>query len=62
MGLISSTALGAEVLDDYGWEATTSPLGMPTGLAIPINVQEFVSVREPVDVSIHDHRFFKLSF
>ncbi|KAF8517336.1 Rapamycin-insensitive companion of mTOR, N-term-domain-containing protein [Gautieria morchelliformis] len=44
LGLISSTTLGAEVLDDYGWEATTSPLGVPTGLAIPINIQEFVSV------------------
>ncbi|KAF8578071.1 hypothetical protein K439DRAFT_1395907 [Ramaria rubella] len=44
LGLISSTSLGAEVLDDYGWEATTSPLGMPTGLAIPINIQEFVSI------------------
>ena len=44
LGLISSTALGAEVLDDYGWEATTSPLGMPTGLAIPMDLQEFVSV------------------
>jgi rapamycin-insensitive companion of mTOR len=50
LGLISSTTLGAEVLDDYGWEATTSPLGMPTGLAIPMNVQEFVSVREVLDI------------
>jgi len=44
LGLISSTALGAEVLGDYGWEATTSHLGMPTGLAIPMALQEFVSV------------------
>lgn len=44
LGLISSTILGAELLDDYGWEATTSPLGMPTGLAIPVNVEDFVSV------------------
>ncbi|GJJ15545.1 hypothetical protein Clacol_009823 [Clathrus columnatus] len=44
LGLISSTVLGAELLDDYGWEATTSPLGMPTGLAIPANIEDFFSI------------------
>ena len=45
LGLISSTSQGAEILDDYHWEATLSPLGTPTGLCIPVDVKKFVSVR-----------------
>ena len=44
LGLISSTSQGAEILDDYRWEATLSPLGLPTGLCIPMDVEKFVSV------------------
>ncbi|TDL23281.1 hypothetical protein BD410DRAFT_858667 [Rickenella mellea] len=44
LGLVSSTAQGAEILDDYGWGATLSPLGSPTGLCIPIDVERFVSI------------------
>ena len=44
LGLISSTSQGAEILDDYNWEATLSPLGMPTGLCIPSDVDKFISV------------------
>ena len=44
LGLISSTPQGAEILDDYRWEATLSPLGLPTGLCIPLDVDKFVSV------------------
>lgn len=42
--MISSTPQGAEILDDYHWEATLSPLGLPTGLCIPLDVDKFVSV------------------
>ncbi|KAI0775530.1 Rapamycin-insensitive companion of mTOR, N-term-domain-containing protein [Trametes elegans] len=45
LGLISSTPQGAEILDDYHWEATLSPLGLPTGLCVPVDVDKFVSVR-----------------
>ena len=45
---MSSTAQGAEILDDYGWEATLSPLGSPTGLCIPGDIEKFVAVRLPV--------------
>ena len=45
LGLISSTSQGAEILDDYRWEATLSPLGLPTGLCIPMDIEKFVSVR-----------------
>jgi large subunit ribosomal protein L17e len=44
LGLISSTSQGAEILDDYHWEATLSPLGTPTGLCIPVDVEKFVSM------------------
>lgn len=44
LGLISSTSQGAEILDDYRWEATLSPLGTPTGLCIPLDLEKFVTV------------------
>lgn len=44
LGLISSTSQGAEILDDYHWEATISPLGLPTGLCIPVDLGKFISV------------------
>ncbi|KAG6916446.1 hypothetical protein DXG01_006774 [Tephrocybe rancida] len=50
LGLISSTSQGAEILDDYNWEATLNPLGMPTGLCVPVNFQAFTTIPswEPV--------------
>ncbi|KAF7365155.1 hypothetical protein MVEN_00387000 [Mycena venus] len=44
LGLISSTSQGAEILDDYRWEATLSPLGLPTGLCIPVDLDLFISI------------------
>jgi large subunit ribosomal protein L17e len=44
LGLISSTTQGAEILDDYRWEATLSPLGVPTGLCIPLDLGKFISL------------------
>ncbi|KAI0322355.1 Rapamycin-insensitive companion of mTOR, N-term-domain-containing protein [Amylostereum chailletii] len=44
LGLISSTPQGAEILDDFRWEATLSPLGLPTGLCIPMDIDKFVSI------------------
>ncbi|KAG5353197.1 hypothetical protein C0989_009378 [Termitomyces sp. Mn162] len=44
LGLISSTSQGAEFLDDYQWEATLDPLGMPTGLCVPIDFQAFTTI------------------
>ncbi|KAF8827637.1 hypothetical protein HHX47_DHR4000396 [Lentinula edodes] len=44
LGLISTTSQGAEILDDYNWEATLTPMGMPTGLCIPVDVGEFLSL------------------
>ncbi|KAI6044824.1 Rapamycin-insensitive companion of mTOR, middle domain-containing protein [Pisolithus marmoratus] len=44
LGLISSTPQGAEILDDYRWEATLSPLGHPTGLCIPMSLDKFISL------------------
>ncbi|KAF8890018.1 Rapamycin-insensitive companion of mTOR, N-term-domain-containing protein [Gymnopilus junonius] len=44
LGLISTTTQGAEILDDYHWEATLSPLGLPTGLCIPADIDRFISL------------------
>ncbi|TFK28071.1 hypothetical protein FA15DRAFT_612999 [Coprinopsis marcescibilis] len=44
LGLISCTSQGAEILDDYKWEATLSPLGLPTGICIPADVDRFLSM------------------
>ncbi|CAA7271328.1 unnamed protein product [Cyclocybe aegerita] len=44
LGLISSTSQGAEILDDYNWEATLSPLALPTGLCIPADIEKFISL------------------
>ncbi|TFY70661.1 hypothetical protein EVG20_g2351 [Dentipellis fragilis] len=58
LGLISSTPQGAEILDDYHWEATLSPLGLPTGLCIPVDIEKFVSIPpwEPASCIESDHR------
>lgn len=45
LGLISTTSLGAEMLDDYHWESTLSPLGMPTGLCLPVDLNGFVAMK-----------------
>ncbi|KAF5382569.1 hypothetical protein D9615_002880 [Tricholomella constricta] len=44
LGLISSTSQGAEILDDYDWEATLNPLGMPTGLCVPVDFETFTTI------------------
>ena len=44
LGLASINPQGAEILDDYGWESTLSPVGLPTGLCIPADVEKFVMV------------------
>ncbi|KAF5385668.1 hypothetical protein D9757_005476 [Collybiopsis confluens] len=44
LGLISSTSQGAEILDDYQWEATLTPMGQPTGLCIPVELDAFISL------------------
>ncbi|KAH9841656.1 Rapamycin-insensitive companion of mTOR, N-term-domain-containing protein [Rhodofomes roseus] len=44
LGLIASTPQGAEILDDYHWEATLSPLGMPTGICVPVDVEKFTYI------------------
>lgn len=46
LGLASSTPQGAEILDDYGWESTLSPVGLPTGLCIPADIDKFVMVKQ----------------
>ena len=44
LGLISTTPHGAEILGDYGWEVGLNPLGIPTGICVPGDIEKFVSV------------------
>jgi len=56
LGLVSSTPLGAEILSDYGWEATTDPVGFTTGLCVPVNLSKFVSI--PSWILLNPHPSF----
>lgn len=51
IGLISSTRMGAEILEEYGWISTRTPLGMTTGLCLPKDVGRFAHVRDPLPLS-----------
>ncbi|KIO29376.1 hypothetical protein M407DRAFT_70503 [Tulasnella calospora MUT 4182] len=44
LGLISSTLQGAELLQEFEWEATLTPLGDTTGLCVPLDVAGFVQI------------------
>ncbi|KAL7420859.1 hypothetical protein Q5752_004812 [Cryptotrichosporon argae] len=48
LGLISSTRMGAEILEEYGWVSTRTPMGMTTGLCLPNDLSRFVQI-EPWD-------------
>ncbi|KAK4705182.1 rapamycin-insensitive companion of mTOR, partial [Phenoliferia sp. Uapishka_3] len=42
LGLIASTVEGSEILEDLGWESVCTPLGVATGICVPIDVASFV--------------------
>lgn len=44
LGLISSTEQGSEILEEYGWIATRTPMGFPTGVCLPVDIAKFVAV------------------
>ncbi|KAF9452980.1 hypothetical protein P691DRAFT_720833 [Macrolepiota fuliginosa MF-IS2] len=44
LGLISSTFQGAEILEDYDWLSTLSPLGTPTGVCLPADLEKFITI------------------
>jgi len=44
LGLISSTTQGAEILEDYKWMSSLSPLGTPTGVCLPDDLEKFIKV------------------
>ncbi|WWD20882.1 hypothetical protein CI109_105359 [Kwoniella shandongensis] len=50
IGLISSTRMGAEILEEFGWIATRTPLGHTTGLCLPNDISRFVRI-EPWDIT-----------
>ncbi|WOO81922.1 Target of rapamycin complex 2 subunit ste20 [Vanrija pseudolonga] len=44
IGLISSTQMGAEILEEYGWVATRTPMGQTTGLCLPNDLTRFAHI------------------
>ncbi|KAL8290440.1 hypothetical protein RQP46_002698 [Phenoliferia psychrophenolica] len=42
LGLIASTVEGTEILDDLGWESVCTPLGVATGICVPVEISNFV--------------------
>ncbi|BEJ06093.1 hypothetical protein CcaverHIS641_0306150 [Cutaneotrichosporon cavernicola] len=44
IGLISSTQMGAEILEEYGWIAARTPLGQTTGLCLPNDIGRFAYI------------------
>ncbi|ORY28003.1 Rapamycin-insensitive companion of mTOR, middle domain-domain-containing protein [Naematelia encephala] len=44
IGLISSTRMGAELLEELGWIATRTPLGLTTGLCLPSDISRFAYI------------------
>ncbi|EJD50823.1 hypothetical protein AURDEDRAFT_111977 [Auricularia subglabra TFB-10046 SS5] len=54
LGLISATPQGAEILDDYGWEATMSPLGATTGLCVPTQLDNFLRLPHTVPLNLEE--------
>lgn len=44
IGLISCTQMGAEILEEYGWVSTRTPLGQTTGLCLPNDISRFAYI------------------
>jgi hypothetical protein len=44
ISLLSSTRMGAEILEEYGWIATRTPLGVTTGICLPNDTSKFAYV------------------
>ncbi|MBW0470720.1 hypothetical protein O181_010435 [Austropuccinia psidii MF-1] len=42
LGLVALTPEGTEILEDVGWAAVQTPLGMTTGICVPRRLDEFV--------------------
>jgi hypothetical protein len=36
--------MGAEILEEYGWVSTRTPLGKPTGICLPSDIARFAFV------------------
>ncbi|KAK6906421.1 hypothetical protein I203_100406 [Kwoniella mangroviensis CBS 8507] len=44
IGLISISRMGAEILEEFGWISTRTPLGHTTGLCLPNDISRFVHI------------------
>ncbi|WVW80639.1 hypothetical protein I302_102625 [Kwoniella bestiolae CBS 10118] len=44
IGLISTSRMGAEILEEFGWISTRTPLGHTTGLCLPNDISRFVNI------------------
>ncbi|WWC72760.1 uncharacterized protein I206_106724 [Kwoniella pini CBS 10737] len=44
IGLISTSRMGAEIMEELGWISTRTPLGQTTGLCLPNDISRFVNI------------------
>lgn len=61
LGLISSTNSGAEALGDYGWQSVCTPLGVPMGLCIPVDINRLVSIPQWEANKVPDLSYLELA-
>lgn len=54
ISLLSSTRMGAEILEEYGWIATRTPLGVTTGICLPNDISKFAYVSVGSKGKLHD--------
>ncbi|KAI8394190.1 Rapamycin-insensitive companion of mTOR, N-term-domain-containing protein [Radiomyces spectabilis] len=45
LGLIAKTHQGIELLGEFGWESMIAPNGEAEGLCVPLNLRDFLSIR-----------------
>ena len=44
LGLISTTVMGAEILEEMGWVTSRTALGTSSGICLPADITRFSSV------------------
>ncbi|WWC92493.1 uncharacterized protein L201_007452 [Kwoniella dendrophila CBS 6074] len=44
IGLLSTSRMGAEILEEFGWISTRTPLGDTTGLCLPNDISRFAKI------------------
>lgn len=52
LAFVSSTEEGAEMLDELGWESVYTPLRGPTGICVPMYLNDYIFVSRSLACSV----------